>query len=117
MALLRKWAKNVGVTPVALKNTDGTDWVCPAGGAVGLALQLTNLTLSPISVGAFVRLTGGTSGGEKDVNVYPPGATLVAGGGEQPIDTKLNIEQGDKVYVYSSTAASLDAYLSISAAS
>ncbi len=100
----RKLSQNIGTTATAV----GGYTVAANTTVVVVGLTVTNTTGSSISANVFV----GDGAANTYVTANAPissGASLVAVGGDQ----KLVLVSGDKIYVQSSAASSVDAVLSI----
>jgi hypothetical protein len=100
----RKLSQNIGTTATAI----GAYTVAANTTAVVVGLTMTNNTGSAIT--ANVWLNDGAANTFVTANApISSGASLVAVGGDQ----KLVMVTGDKIYVQSSAASSVDAILSI----
>jgi hypothetical protein len=100
----RKLAQNVGTTPDQV----GTYTVAANTTAVVVGFTVTNKTGS--SVAANVFLNDGASNTSISTNApISSGSSLILAGGDQ----KLVLITGDRIYVQSSAASSLDVVLSI----
>lgn len=100
----RKISQNVGTTATAI----GAYTVAANTTVVVVGLTVTNKTGSSISANVFIN--DGSANTYVSANApISSGSSLVAVGGDQ----KLVLITGDKVYVESSAASSVDAVLSI----
>lgn len=100
----RKLSQNIGTTPTQV----GSYTVAANTTVVVVGLTVTNKTGSSISANVFIN--DGAANTYVTANApISSGASLVAVGGDQ----KVVLLTGDKIYVESSAASSIDAILSI----
>jgi hypothetical protein len=100
----RKLSQNIGTTPTQV----GSYTVAANTTVVVVGLTVTNKTGSSISANVFIN--DGAANTYVTANApISSGASLVAVGGDQ----KVVLLTGDKIYIESSAASSIDAVLSI----
>jgi hypothetical protein len=100
----RKLSQNIGTTPTQI----GSYTVAANTTVVVVGLTVTNKTGSSISANVFIN--DGAANTYVTANApISSGASLVAVGGDQ----KVVLLTGDKIYIESSAASSIDAVLSI----
>jgi hypothetical protein len=100
----RKLSRDIGTTPIAV----GAYVVGSSTTAVVVGLTITNTTGSAVSANVFIN--DGVANTYVTANApISSGSTLVAVGGDQ----KVVLLTGDRIYVESSAASSVDAVLSI----
>lgn len=100
----RKFSGNVGNTAVQL----GSYAVGTATTTVVVGFSLANTTGSTINATAYINTGAGNINLVKSAPISTGGTLVIVGG-----DQKLVLQANDSVYIQSTAATSLDAYMSI----
>ena len=100
-----KTARAVGTTPVQI----GTYAAPAATNTFLLGLSLADITAGDITVAAYLKDVS-----NNETYIIPPGAVVIPGMTlTLGADTKIALNEGDRIYVVSDTAASVDVIMSL----